>query len=218
MECLITLGHSLTCCGSNQPIKALLPVVYIPVQEYVYLLNCGYFRGAATAASVDTYEYENSFSDKPHQRIATGTAVFIHLAGLERFARARSTRVYAKHWQLHLLSRTYCAGCVVGCRFFLLNPVSILIIKQQREIGGWPTLFGIGRVLLLFFFRSSVWLLPFPRYAPPFTSYWRAVFLGLFSILFTRFFSLFFFFLIWYIIIFYFISLIASGVGVFSES
>ena len=71
MECLVTLGRSLTCCGSNQSINALLPVVCIPVHEYVYLLNCGSFRGAAAAAAVDTYEYENSFSDKPHQQVAS---------------------------------------------------------------------------------------------------------------------------------------------------
>ena len=33
-------------------------------------------------------------------------------------------------------------------------------------VDGWPFLFGIGLVLLIFF-RSSVWLLPLPLYTPP---------------------------------------------------
>ena len=74
---------------------------------------------------------------------------------------------YTQHWQLHLLRSTCCAGCVVCCRFFLPNPVSILIIKQHRERDGWPVLLGIGHALLLLFFHSSVWLLPLPRNAPP---------------------------------------------------
>ena len=76
VECLITLGHSLTCCGSNQPNNVLLPVIYVPVHEYVYLLSCSYFRGAAAAAAaVDTYEYDNSFSDELHQQVATCSGI-----------------------------------------------------------------------------------------------------------------------------------------------
>ena len=37
----------------------------------------------------------------------------------------------------------------------------------EREIGGWPILFGIRRILLLFFFRSSVRHLPYVA-TPPF--------------------------------------------------
>ena len=48
--------------------------------------------------------------------------------------------------------------------------MSILIIKQQKEMGGWPGLFRIGRVL--FFFRSSV-AFAFAALHPP--SYWQVL-------------------------------------------
>ena len=147
------LGHSLICCCINQPINALLPVVCIPVLEYVYLFKCGSFRGLLLLLLMHTNARENSFSDKLHEQVAF-TAVWIHPAELERFVRtgARSTRVYANTGSF--ICRAELAVPGVLCVVVFFYPIPCPDIKQQREIGGWPILPGIRRVLLLFFLHS----------------------------------------------------------------
>ena len=66
--------------------------------------------------AVDTYEYENSFSDKLHQQVATYSS--IDSAEPERFVRARRarTRVYANSGSFIRCAALAVPGvwCVVG--------------------------------------------------------------------------------------------------------
>ena len=80
------------------------------------------------------------------------------------------------------------------------SPVQRSFHTNKSEIDGWPILFGIGRILL-FFFRSSVWILPLPRYTPPPSRELSSFFVFYFTNSLVFLFACFFFLLIWYIII-----------------
>ena len=103
--------------GGNRPINALRPVVYIPVDEYVYLLNCSSFRGdGAAPAAVDTFEDENSFSDKLHQHTPTSSYLQRY-----RFILLNRSVLYehVEHALVHEYMQTLAASCAaqhVLCR------------------------------------------------------------------------------------------------------
>ena len=198
-------------------------MVYIPVHEYVYLFHCDRLRGGCCClllAAVNSYEYDDSFSDKLHQKEADyGSIDSSYWAGAVFTSTPSAYMSIRNHWQLHLSRGTCCDGCVVCCRFFLPNPVSILILHQTAKRGKD---YMVGHIYLV----SDACLRCFPFEARCFRLYLAtssvvlASSLPRFVVYFIDLFSLFFFLylvlLSWFV--FFFISLVAYGVGGFSES